>query len=191
MNASLESKVQERTAALREANRRLTELTVTDALTGLSNRRHFDAALSEEWSRAARNGQTLAVFMFDVDFFKAYNDHYGHQAGDECLRNVARILKASARRAGDLVARYGGEEFVAIAVGVDLETAVDLAESMRQAVERLSMPHAVSPIGREVTISIGVAVAVPAVDSPAESLVRRADQALYRAKEAGRNRVVS
>ena len=191
LNASLESKVQERTAALREANRRLTELTVTDALTGLSNRRHFDAALSEEWSRAARNGQTLAVFMFDVDFFKAYNDHYGHQAGDECLRNVARILKASARRAGDLVARYGGEEFVAIAVGVDLETAVDLAESMRQAVERLSMPHAVSPIGREVTISIGVAVAVPAVDSPAENLLRRADQALYRAKEAGRNCVVS
>ena len=189
LNESLEAKVLARTAELKEVNRQLVELTVTDALTGLANRRHLDAVLLDEWSRTARAGHMLALFMIDVDFFKAYNDHYGHQAGDDCLRSVARVLRESARRAGDLVARYGGEEFVVVAVEMDGAAACDLAEGMRAAVEALALPHALSAVGRVVTVSIGVATIVPDAGMPVDKLLRQADEALYRAKSGGRNRV--
>lgn len=190
-NETLEARVLERTAALEEANRKLSELTVTDALTGLANRRRFDAVFADEWSRGCRSRQPLAVIMLDIDYFKPYNDHYGHQAGDECLRAVARVLQTSARRAGDLVARYGGEEFVVVAADADLGTAHELAETMRRAVELLAMPHAVSQAAEMVTISLGIAVIVPSEHMQAARLLHQADDALYRAKNAGRNRVAT
>ena len=192
LNASLEAKVQVRTAELEAANRQLRELTVTDALTGLANRRHFDAVLFDEWARALRSGQPLAVLMIDVDYFKAYNDHYGHLAGDECLRAVSRILRGAARRAGDLVARYGGEEFVVVAVDTDLAAALNLAEALRSAVAATAMPHELSALANGVvTVSIGVAVCVPSMDETSGGLVQLADAALYQAKSGGRNRVAS
>ncbi len=188
-NETLEARVLERTAALEDANRKLSELTVTDALTGLANRRRFDAVFADEWSRGCRSRQPLAVIMLDIDYFKPYNDHYGHQAGDECLRAVARVLQTSARRAGDLVARYGGEEFVVVAADADLGTARELAETMRRAVELLAMPHAVSQAAEVVTISLGIAVVVPSEHMQAARLLHQADDALYRAKNGGRNRL--
>lgn len=190
LNASLESMVQERTTELEEANRKLNELTVTDALTGLANRRRFDHVFAEEWSRAARTGIPLAVLMIDIDFFKAYNDNYGHQAGDVCLRQVAQTLQGSARRAGDLVSRYGGEEFIVVASHLHEPAAREHAESMRRAVESLNIRHDFSSVSTVVTISIGVAVVCPDSEMQSEKLLRQADDALYRAKNAGRNRVV-
>ena len=190
LSASLEVKVRERTEALETANRQLTELTVTDALTGLANRRHFDLALVEEWARAQRSGQPLALLMVDVAFFKPYNDHYGHQAGDDCLRRVAHFLRGAARRAGDLVARYGGEEFAVVAADTDLAAALSLAEAMRATVAAAAIPHAVTPVaGGTATVSIGVAVTVPKFGETPERLLLRADAALYLAKSQGRNRV--
>ena len=190
LSASLEVKVRERTEALETANRQLTELTVTDALTGLANRRHFDLALVEEWARAQRSGQPLALLMVDVDFFKPYNDHYGHQAGDDCLRRVAHFLRGAARRAGDLVARYGGEEFAVVAADTDLAAALSLAEAMRATVAAAAIPHAVTPVaGGTATVSIGVAVTVPKFGETPERLLLRADATLYLAKSQGRNRV--
>ena len=190
LSASLELKVSERTAALEAANQKLTQLTVTDALTGLANRRHFDSVFAEEWARAQRSGQPLALLMLDVEFFKAYNDHYGHQAGDDCLRRIAHFLRGAARRAGDLVARYGGEEFVVVAADTDLAAALNLAEAMRATVAAAAIPHAVSSLaGGTATVSIGVAVAVPRYGDAPEHLLSRADEALYRAKSRGRNQV--
>ena len=189
MNESLEAKVLTRTAELEAANRKLSELTVTDDLTGLANRRRFDAVIADEWSRGCRARQALTVMMLDIDFFKAYNDHYGHQAGDECLRSVARILHTSARRASDLVARYGGEEFVIVAANTSLETAREMAETIRRSIESLALPHAFSAAAKVVTVSIGYATMVPDEDTQAAKLLLMADNALYRAKDAGRNRV--
>ena len=191
LNELLEAKVLERTRALEEANFKLSELTVTDALTGLSNRRRFDQVITDEWMRASRTAQSLAILMIDVDHFKAYNDHYGHPAGDECLRQVAGILQANARRASDLVARYGGEEFVIVAADLDLQAAKDLAENLRNAVEALAMPHGFSSVASVVTISIGVSVATPDANMQPDSLLRMADAAMYYAKDGGRNRVAA
>ena len=191
LNALLEAKVGERTQALEEANIKLSELTVTDALTGLSNRRRFDQVITEEWMRASRTGQSLAILMIDVDHFKAYNDHYGHQAGDECLRKVAGVLQANARRASDLVARYGGEEFVVVAGDLDIQAAKELAETLRSSVEVLGMSHQFSPVASVVTISIGVSVTTPDANMAPESLLRMADAAMYCAKDGGRNRVAA
>ena len=191
LNALLEAKVGERTQALEEANIKLSELTVTDALTGLSNRRRFDQVITEEWMRASRTGKSLAILMIDVDHFKAYNDHYGHQAGDECLRKVAGVLQANARRASDLVARYGGEEFVVVAGDLDIQAAKELAETLRSSVEVLGMSHQFSPVASVVTISIGVSVTTPDANMSPESLLRMADAAMYCAKDGGRNRVAA
>ena len=170
------------------ATKRLSE---TDPLTGLANRRRFDTVFADEWSRGYRSRQPLAIVMLDIDYFKLYNDHYGHQAGDECLRAVAQVLQTSARRAGDLVARYGGEEFVVVAADADVSTARELAETMRRSVERLAMPHEVSDAARVVTVSLGIAVVVPSEHTQAARLLHLADDALYRAKKDGRNRVGS
>ena len=185
----LEIKVQDRTAALEEANRKLIALSSTDGLTGIANRRHFDEALDSEWRRAQRSGALLSLAMIDVDWFKKYNDHYGHQTGDDCLRSVAQILEAHALRAGDMVARYGGEEFVLIATTVHPDKALQHAQALCHALEKMALPHAESPFGY-VTASIGVAVMAPAEGLSPEDLLKQADQALYRAKAQGRNRAV-
>lgn len=169
----------------------MSSLTITDPLTGLANRRRFNDTMAEEWARAQRSGQPVAMLMLDIDYFKAYNDCCGHQAGDDCLRKVAGLVRGAARRAGDLVARYGGEEFVVIAADTDIPDAINLAESMRAAVERAAIPHPVSSLaGGVVTVSIGVAVMVPSFGVSPERLMQRADAALYLAKSGGRNRVV-
>ncbi len=182
--------LQQYSARLEAANRSLTELSITDGLTGLGNRRHFDQVLRTEWERARRSGKPLALLLIDIDCFKGYNDCYGHQAGDDCLAKVAVALRAQLRRAGDLAARYGGEEFVVVAVDADLEQARQLGQVICHAVAAQALPHVRSPYGR-VTVSIGVAVLVPSADAeggPA-ALIRRADVALYRAKAGGRNAV--
>lgn len=186
--ALLEERVAERTQDLEQANRKLAALSMTDGLTGIPNRRRFDDALAAEWQRAARAGQPLALIMLDVDFFKNYNDHYGHQEGDICLRKVARVLQSHARRASDLAARYGGEEFVMLAPDTDADSALKLAESVRQALEALALPHLQSPLGC-VTCSIGVAVLEPDENQTPEMFIRMADKAMYRAKAQGRNQV--
>jgi diguanylate cyclase (GGDEF)-like protein len=185
----LELKVKDRTAALEEANRQLVVLSTTDGLTGIANRRHFDETLVNEWRRSVRAGTLLSLMLIDVDHFKKYNDHYGHQAGDDCLRSVANALKAHAQRAGDLVARYGGEEFVLITTTPSVDTALQHAQALGQAVEAMAMPHVMSPLG-VVTVSIGLSVMVLMEERTAQDLLKQADQALYLAKAQGRNQAV-
>ncbi|HEX5783655.1 MAG TPA: diguanylate cyclase [Burkholderiaceae bacterium] len=187
--SQLELKVQERTSALEDANRQLVALSATDTLTGLFNRRHFDEALQQEWQRALRTGNPLAVMMIDVDWFKRYNDRYGHLAGDDCLCAIAQTLKAHACRAGDVIARYGGEEFVVVCTPQNPVDAMALAHKLCSAVSARQWPHDISPVGH-VTISIGVAVTLPNTNHTAAELVKRADDALYQAKAQGRNQVV-
>ncbi|MFZ6649395.1 diguanylate cyclase [Undibacterium sp. TJN25] len=183
---SLEQRVAERTAQLEDANRRLATLSATDGLTGLANRRHFDEVLGSEWARATRTRQPLAVIMIDVDHFKKYNDYYGHLAGDECLKTVARVLQEGTRRASDLAARYGGEEFSIVLPNTDAVVAQRVADAMRRSIEDLNLPHERSALAR-LTISVGVAIESRWGGGDSESLVRTADDALYRAKRDGRN----
>ena len=185
----LESKVLERTLELEAANHKLAAMSTTDGLTGIANRRRFDEVLVEEWRRAMRSGSYLTLAMIDVDWFKKYNDRYGHQTGDECLRQVASVLESAARRAGDFVARYGGEEFAVIATGTTADCSPAFAHALRAAVEQLQLPHAGSPF-LVITVSIGVACRVPTADQTPDALLQEADAALYRAKAEGRNRVV-
>jgi diguanylate cyclase (GGDEF)-like protein len=180
------------TRKLDDANRELTRLSSVDGLTGIANRRHFDDTLLREWRRAARSKGRLALLAADVDFFKQFNDGYGHQAGDECLKAVAGALASVLKRPSDLVARYGGEEFFAILPDTDAEGALRVAEAMRAAVQALAIPHEFSPLGPVVTASFGVAArsAEPGQDSAFVSLLKDADSTLYQAKRAGRNRVL-
>ena len=174
---------------LQVLNRKLEALSTTDELTGIANRRRFDEVLAIEWSRAARSKQSLALALLDIDWFKKYNDHYGHQAGDECLRSVTRAFNYSFCRTGDLVARYGGEEFVFIAPATDGENALSMAKKICATLQALALPHEVSGFGC-VTASIGVAAIVPGEADTPDMLVNAADKALYRAKELGRNRAI-
>ncbi len=187
--ASLERKVAERTEALAEANRRLELLTVTDPLTGLPNRRKLNTFLDAEWLRSKRSQEPIGVAMVDIDQFKKYNDHYGHQGGDNCLRLVAEALRDSVR-VTDLVARYGGEEFCIVMPGANEENAMMVAERACRAVARLREPHAFADLGI-VTVSVGVTSANPAGAAAPDQLTKLADEALYEAKRTGRNRVVS
>lgn len=189
-NTELEDKVQQRTKALEEVNHQLEVLSVTDALTRLANRRRFDAVWLDEWQRALRQATPLAVIMLDVDHFKAYNDHYGHQQGDECLRRVGEVLLTTVRRAGELVARYGGEEFVVVLPGTSVIHAMAVAESIRANIQAAGIAHAHSGVAAVVTVSLGVAVGIPTQGDARDALVHAADAALYRAKDQGRNRVV-
>jgi diguanylate cyclase (GGDEF)-like protein/PAS domain S-box-containing protein len=175
---------------LAEANRRLEALATQDSLTGLANRRAFDEALSREFKRAQRDRKSIGLIMIDVDWFKAFNDHYGHPAGDECLRRISQAIRATIYRAGDLVARYGGEEFAVILPDTDEAGAATLAERIRRSVLMLSLQLGVGAT-RAMTISAGVAsVEGNASESAPELLLQYADRALYRAKSAGRNMVV-
>jgi len=180
--AELEQKARE----LEQANRKLEELSVTDFLTGLANRRRFDEALAAEWARAQRTGYPVTLTMIDVDHFKNFNDRYGHQAGDDCLRTIAATLKANTGRAGDLIARYGGEEFCIISACTDVDGANALAERIRKEVQALALQNEGSPLGI-VTISLGIAVGLPGRTESEKALVQAADMALYDAKASGRN----
>lgn len=171
--------------------RMLESLANIDGLTELPNRRQFDAVFAAEWSRAKRTGQPLCVAWLDVDFFKRYNDSYGHAKGDQALQAVARTLRKRVQRPADLVARYGGEEFVVIMPDTPIEGATELAERLRIGVEGLSIPHKRSSAAVCLTVSIGVACTIADVSPNAEALLQRADERLYRAKKAGRNRVMA
>jgi two-component system, sensor histidine kinase LadS len=185
----LEARVSERTEELNAAMAKLQELSVTDELTGIANRRHFDSALRAEWSRAERAGSSLSLALIDVDRFKKFNDFYGHLQGDDCLRLVAQVLARNASRPGELAARYGGEEFALILPNTSGSDAVLLAERMRTAIVACNIAHAGSELGY-LTISIGVACVTPCVDASPETLTHAADEALYMAKNAGRNQTV-
>ncbi|MFV3074592.1 diguanylate cyclase domain-containing protein [Niveispirillum fermenti] len=180
---------------LKQRSDALLRLATIDGLTGIANRRQFDAVLVQEVRRLARGTAPLSLALLDVDHFKLYNDHYGHQAGDDCLRAVARAMAGTARRAGDLVARFGGEEFAVLLPGCDPAQARTMAEGLRRTVSDLALPHAARPGKGHVTVSIGVATMLPplagteAWTSHANTLVADADRALYQAKARGRNRV--
>jgi diguanylate cyclase (GGDEF)-like protein len=187
-NAQLEMRVKERSVELQAANQQLLILSTTDALTGLANRRQFDSILDKEWRRAQRQGIPIALVLTDVDHFKLFNDTYGHQGGDECLRRIASVLADHAQRAGDLAARYGGEEFAIIMPGADPDDALAWAEAVRQAVMELGIPHKHSQNGI-VTLSAGISSMQPAEGLSPADLIAQADKALYHAKEMGRNQV--
>jgi diguanylate cyclase (GGDEF)-like protein len=176
-----------------DENRRLEDelraLTVTDSLTGLRNRRHFDTVCAAEWERARRTHTPLAALFIDIDFFKSYNDQHGHGAGDACIALVGKAIDQSLQRPADLAARYGGDEFVVLLPDTDLDGALDVARRVTAAVDALNIPHSGSRLGR-VTLSIGVAQQVPGASQMPQEMLQRADAALYAAKEAGRNRVV-
>lgn len=170
----------------------LAALATEDSLTKLANRRRFDGSLSEEWTRACRNRSSLGLLMIDVDHFKAYNDEYGHPAGDACLCVIAKLLAAEAQRPGDLAARYGGEEFVMLLPSTDAAGCTRIGERIRQAIREAGLVHASGPASGSVTVSIGGAVCRPALERTAgpASLIEAADRALYSAKQAGRDRMV-
>jgi diguanylate cyclase (GGDEF)-like protein len=174
---------------LQEANAMLSELSIRDGLTGLSNRRHFDAMLDKEWRRAQRNLKPLSVLMIDVDCFKALNDRYGHQRGDDCLRQIARVLQEPPRRGYDVVARFGGEEFVVLLPETEVEAAVRIAQSLCQAIRDLEIENEGNRADGVVTVSVGVASRIPQLPDGAESIIADADLALYSAKRSGKNRV--
>ena len=176
-------------AKLEENNRELLELSITDKLTGVANRRHFDNVLATEWSRAQRTGSPLTLMIGDVDWFKKYNDIYGHQQGDKCLALTAQVLQKNAQRASDLVARYGGEEFAVILPVTDTEQAASIAEKIIGGFHDLNMPHSISEYGY-VTMSLGIAVGNVKKNQKMEVVVKTADDALYAAKDEGRNRYV-
>jgi diguanylate cyclase (GGDEF)-like protein len=167
----------------------LERLAMVDGLTGLANRRQFDHALDIEWKRAARSGHSVSVIMMDIDHFKAYNDNYGHGAGDDGLQRVAGALGSVIKRPSDLIARYGGEEFVALLPDTDSSGASRMAESFRGAVIDLALPHAFSPVAKHVTISVGHATRDARPEYDPQQLLEAADKALFKAKEAGRDRV--
>ncbi|PJA32687.1 MAG: diguanylate cyclase response regulator [Zetaproteobacteria bacterium CG_4_9_14_3_um_filter_53_7] len=170
--------------------RELRRVSSMDGLTGLANRRCFDETIDYEWKRSTREKTPVSLLMVDVDHFKAFNDHYGHQVGDHCLRKVAAAIAGSAMRAADLAARYGGEEFVVILANTDESGALKTARTILQSVCSLAVDHKQSSTANVVTVSIGVATMIPEHPSTPEILIRSADKALYRAKESGRNRVV-
>jgi len=169
----------------------LERISLIDGLTGIANRRHFDQTLEKEWRRALHHGDILSLALIDIDFFKKYNDYYGHLAGDECLQKVGSILTESLKRASDLGARYGGEEFVILLPSTAKDGALTVTERIRSNVEELRISHEMSEVAKHVTVSIGVAAIRPELDKVPSKLIRQADSALYQAKNAGRNRVCS
>lgn len=175
---------------LRELATELESQTLVDVLTGIANRRRFDLHLDDEFRRAKRNATPLSLIMIDVDYFKDYNDHYGHQHGDQCLVQIAGALSSVLKRSCDLVARYGGEEFTAVLPETNEDGAMQIAEAMRAEVEALNIEHARSGAADFVTISLGVSTLVPEHLSKTGNLIHAADRALYQAKRSGRNCVV-
>ena len=173
---------------LEEANFKLQRLATVDALTQVANRRRFDEYLEDEWQRMMREQLPLSLILSDIDYFKLYNDTYGHQAGDDCLRKVAQIMQVAAKRAIDLPARYGGEEFAVILPHTEQSGALQVADEIRVGVKALEIAHARSKVSHAITVSLGVATTIPNQGRSLEMLIMAADQALYQAKEAGRDR---
>ena len=167
----------------------LENLSTTDGLTGISNRRRFDEFLEREWRRSMRECSELSLLLIDIDYFKQFNDLYGHLMGDYCLKQVAAALERTVRRAGDLVARYGGDEFACVLPGTGEERAVKVAQKIVDGIARLNIPHASSTAAGHVTVSIGVAATTPEKGRECADLFRAADQLLYAAKQQGRFRV--
>jgi len=176
---------------LTTANQRLETLSQQDGLTGVANRRAFDYRIPLQFAHAARQKEPLSVVMCDVDHFKAFNDHYGHPAGDECLKQVSAALAQSCKRATDFVARYGGEEFALLLPATPPDGALRVIDTARRELARLAIPHARSQVAEVVTFSAGLASYEAGRDAHPEDLVKRADQALYRAKHLGRNRTAT
>jgi len=171
------------------ANQKLQQLATTDGLTGIANRRQFDRVLSLEWRRLAREELPLSLIMFDIDFFKLYNEFYGHLGGDDCLRQVAGAIASATNRAGDLTARYGGEEFALVLPNTSAEGANAVAQKICDGIASLKLPHARSSIGPYVTLSCGIATAIPSARESPNALIRSADSALFKAKTEGKNRI--
>jgi diguanylate cyclase (GGDEF)-like protein len=167
----------------------LRELSTLDGLTGIANRRKFDESLEYEWRCARRKQIPISLLMMDIDFFKAYNDHYGHLAGDDCLKRVARILCEVARRPADLPARYGGEEFALLLPETDAQGAMLVAKRFQEMIENQNIPHAFSSLAGHVTLSLGVATTIPLDSQLSSYLIKSADESLYMAKQGGRNRI--
>jgi len=177
-------------AMLQEANRKLQYLAVIDGLTELANRRQFDECLNREWKRLQRENLPISLIMCDVDFFKAYNDTYGHQLGDDCLRSVAKAIKASVKRSTDLAARYGGEEFALILPNTDASGAHKIAETIQEEIQKIKIEHSRSKVSNYISLSLGISTIIPSIKILPEELVKAADKALYAAKTQGRNRAV-
>jgi diguanylate cyclase (GGDEF)-like protein len=169
----------------------LENLSTTDGLTELPNRRRFDEFLSREWRRAMRRQAVFSLILLDIDCFKEFNDHYGHLAGDDCLRQVAQVLREVVQRPGDLAARYGGEEFACVLPETDAQGAVALAERIRERMEVVNIPHFSSRVTDHVTMSFGVATTIPEARQEPSDLIRLADRLLYAAKQNGRDQVRS
>lgn len=187
-NQKLEETVSARTKALEEANNKLLELSFLDGLTKIANRRHFDEVLEKEWFRSCRSQLPLSVIIFDIDFFKLYNDHYGHLSGDECLKKVAKTASACIKRSCDLAARYGGEEFVFLLPNTNLDGAIKVAERLRQGIENLNIEHVKSPKNK-ITCSVGVATLIADKALLPTEILALADKNLYKAKDSGRNTI--
>ena len=189
-NKQLEEKVKQRTNELIEKNKKLEALSNTDALTSVANRRHFDSFIRTECKRLSRHKSTMSLILCDIDHFKFYNDTFGHQTGDDCLKQVAELIDSKLRRASDFLARYGGEEFVIVLPDTEIDIAIQIAEQIRKAVKNLNIGNPLS-IERCITMSFGVA-SLSSGDScatEASELLSKADKAMYIAKETGRNKV--
>jgi diguanylate cyclase (GGDEF)-like protein len=189
LSAQLDEKVKQRTKELEKANRRLKDLSVKDGLTQIYNRRFLDASLVEHFNRARRSALPLSVIILDIDFFKAYNDTYGHQAGDTCIQRVTQAMSHVFHRSTDTVARYGGEEFVALLFDTPAPAAHALAEKLRKEIESKNIPHRASPLGY-ITVSIGCCTWTPDTEfMSGEEILNQADKALYQSKDRGRNQL--
>jgi diguanylate cyclase (GGDEF)-like protein/PAS domain S-box-containing protein len=174
----------------KKAEEQLKLIASVDGLTGIANRRHFDKTFDLEWRRAMRSAKPLSLIIVDIDYFKNYNDIYGHLAGDSCLQKISHAIRDSLRRAGNFAARYGGEEFIVILPDTNADEAHLFAESLREKIEYLNIEHKDSKVGSTLTISLGVSTTIPKKDSSQVKLISLADKALYKAKQEGRNRVV-
>lgn len=175
---------------IKTSNKKFKELATIDGLTGVSNRRKFDECLQQEWRRSLRQQIPISLILSDVDCFKSYNDTYGHQAGDSCLRAIAKAMKDSVRRPGDLVARYGGEEFAILLPNTETNGAISIAQQIRQNIADLKIEHSKSIVSNNVTVSLGIVTLIPQQNRSAQNFIVSADLALYRAKKTGRNRYV-
>ena len=182
--------IQEKNDELERVNQKLEKLSQIDSLTGIFNRFVFDKTIEAEWDRCKRYFIPLSLIMIDIDFFKAFNDSYGHQAGDDCLRKVSQVLSSSARRSSDTVARYGGEEFAIVLTYMEKESVLEFAEQLRKRVEQLAIPHMYSSVSNYITISLGIYTVIPSDMLSIEQFIKTADEALYEAKKC-RNKVIS
>lgn len=193
-NNQLQKEIRDRyvaETALKQANLKLKRLANLDGLTKVANRRLFDDTLNQEWRRLQRDSLPLGLILVDVDYFKGYNDFYGHLAGDDCLRQIARSLSQSIKRPADLVARYGGEEFAILLPNTKTEGAVNVAQRIQEDIHTLAIPHEQSQVAKIITVSLGISAMVPSSEQSPEDLIASADRALYQAKQNGRDRMIA